>query len=86
MKNSTNTTDELFILIASFYSIDTAKFLKQRIIKEIKDIDTKKMKVKKINSKETQVIMGPYYSVNLLKNDYIKLQNFGFEDLNVFIN
>ena len=86
LKNSTNTTDELFILIASFYSIDTAKFLKQRIIKEIKDIDTKKMKVKKINSKETQVIMGPYYSVNLLKNDYIKLQNFGFEDLNVFIN
>ena len=86
LKNSTNTTDELFILIASFYSIDTAKFLKQRITKEIKDIDTKKMKVKKINSKETQVIMGPYYSVNLLKNDYIKLQNFGFEDLNVFIN
>jgi len=85
-KNSTNTIDELFILIASFYSIDTAKFLKQRIIKEVHNIDTKKMKIKKINSKETQVILGPYNSVNLLKNDYIKLQNFGFEDLNVFIN
>ena len=52
----------------------------------MKDIDTKKMKIKKINSKETQVILGPYNSVNLLKNDYIKLQNFGFEDLNVLIN
>ena len=85
-KNSKNTIDELFILIASFYSIDTAKFLKQRIIKEVQHIDTKKMKIKKINSKETQVILGPYNSVNSLKNDYIKLQNFGFEDLNVFIN
>ena len=81
-----NSINELFILVASFYSIDTAKFLKHRIIKEVKDIDTKKMKIKKINSKETQVILGPYNSVNLLKNDYIKLQNFGFEDLNVLIN
>ena len=85
-KSSSTASDELFILIASFYSIDTAKFLKQRIIKEVKDLDTKKLKIKKINSKETQVILGPYNSVNLLKNDYIKLQNFGFEDLNVFID
>ena len=38
------------------------------------------------NNKETQVILGPYSTVNLLKNDYIKLQNFGFEELNFFIN
>ncbi len=85
-KSSSTSSDKLFVLIASFYSIDTAKFLKQRIIKEVKDLDTKKLKIKKINSKETQVILGPYNSVNLLKNDYIKLQNFGFEDLNVFID
>ena len=46
----------------------------------------KKLRIKKINNKETQVILGPYNSVNLLKNDYIKLQNFGFEELNIFIN
>ena len=50
------------------------------------DLDIKKLRIKKINSKETQVILGPYNSVNLLKNDYIKLQNFGFEELNIFIN
>jgi len=49
-------------------------------------LDIKKLKIKKINNKETQVILGPYSSVNLLKNDYIKLQNFGFEELNIFIN
>ena len=50
------------------------------------DLDVKKLSVNKINNKETQVILGPYNSVNLLKNDYIKLQNFGFEELNILLN
>ena len=66
--------------------MDTARFLKQRIIKEVKDLNAKKLKIQKISSKETQVISGPYNSVNLLKNDYIKLQNFGFEELNILLN
>ena len=78
--------DEIYILVASFYDSNTAKFLKQRIIDEISDLDKKKIKIKKINNKETQVISGPYSSVNLLKNDYIKLINFGFEELDIFIN
>ena len=60
--------------------------MKERIIEEIKDLDQKKLKIKKINSKETQVISGPYNSVNSLKNDYIKFKNYGFEELDVFIN
>ena len=78
--------DSIFIHIASFYSIDTAKFLKQRIIKELVNYDNKKLNIKKISNKETQLLSGPYTSVNLLKNDYIKLKNFGFEELNIFIN
>ena len=85
-KSLTKKTDKLFILVASFYSLDTAKFLEQRIIKEVNDLDVKKLSVNKINNKETQVILGPYNSVNLLKNDYIKLQNFGFEELNILLN
>ena len=85
-KNSKKIKDEIFIHIASFYSLNTARFLKQRIINEVKDLNTKKLKIKKINNKENQVLLGPYNSVNLLKNDYIKLQNFGFEELNIFIN
>jgi len=78
--------DKIFIHIATFYSADTAKFLKERIIKEISTLDQRKLKIRKINNKETQVILGPYTSVNLLKNDYIKLKNYGFEELDIYIN
>ena len=79
-------SNDIYIHIASFYSVDTAKFLRQRILKEITEFNKKKIKVKKINNKETQVISGPYTSVNLVKNDYIKLKNFGFEELDIFID
>ena len=85
-KNYSKKSEKLYIHIASFYSIETARFLKQRIVKEVTDLNSKKLKIEKISSKETQVISGPYNTVNLLKNDYIKLQNFGFEELNILIN
>ena len=83
---SNNNFDKMFIHIASFYSKDAAIFLKQRISKEAIDFDSKKIKIKNVNDKETQVFSGPYISVNLLKNDYIKLKSYGFEELDIFIN
>ena len=85
-KKIINKSNKIFIHIASFYSTDVASFLKQRIIKEVPDFDANKIKVKQINKKETHVIAGPYTSVNLLKNDYIKLKNFGFEELDIYTN
>tara|TARA_B100001057_G_C22844447_1_gene948400 strand:- start:1078 stop:1815 length:738 start_codon:yes stop_codon:yes gene_type:complete len=79
-------SEKIYIHIASFYSIQTAQFLKKRIIEEINELDSKKLYIKKIDNKETQVILGPYTSVNLLKNDYIKLKNYGFEEMDIFIN
>ena len=84
--NKKNKNDEIFIIIASFYSAETAKFLKKRISKELSNLNYKKLKLKKINNNETQVILGPYSSVNLLKNDYIKLNNYGFEEMDIFFN
>ena len=81
-----NKPNKIFIHIATFYSIDTAKFLKQRIIKEVSDFDINKLSIKLISKKETHVISGPYTSVNLLKNDYIKLITFGFEELDIYTN
>ena len=52
--------DQIYILIGSFYSINTANFLKERIIKEVPNLSLKKIKIKKINNKETQVLLGPY--------------------------
>ena len=73
----------MFIHIGTFYSTETAEFFEKRIISELNDFNHKKIKIKKINTKETQVISGPYISVNLLKNDYIKLKSFGFEELDI---
>ena len=53
------------------------KIVKFSVNKKVELIDTlkKKLKIKKKRSREIEVISGPYKSVNLLKNDYIKLKN-----------
>ena len=45
-------------------------------------------KIKKIkkNDNEINLISGPYNTVNLMKNDYILLKTFGFEDLEISAN
>ena len=86
IKNNKKKTDQIYILIGSFYSIETAKFLKERIVKDVPNLDSNKLKIKKINNKETHVISGPYSTVNLLKNDYIKIKSFGFEELDIYTN
>ena len=80
--NSKNT----YILVASFYTKEAANILKQRIIAETPNYDVKKIKIKKKSSKEFEVLSGPYKSINLLKNDYIDLKKYGFEELDIFIN
>ena len=32
------------------------------------------------------LLSGPYSTINLMKNDYIQLKNFGFEELDISIN
>ena len=78
--------NNIFIHIASFYSVDTANFLKQRIVQEVSDFDINKLIIKQISKNKTHVISGPYTTVNLLKNDYIKLKKFGFEELYIDTN
>ena len=85
-KKLTNKPNKIFIHVATFYSVNTANFLKQRIVKEVADFDINKLKIEEISNKESRVISGPYTSVNLLKNDYIKLKSFGFEDLDIYTN
>ena len=81
---SKSTNDETFILIGSFYTEEAANLLKKRIIDETPSYDIKKLTIKKISSKKFDVLSGPYKSINLLKNDYIKFKNFGFEELEYF--
>ena len=66
--------------------MEVAKFLKERIIKEIPEYDINELIVKKKKDKEINLLSGPYSAVNLMKNDYIQLKNFGFEDLDITLN
>ena len=84
--DKTSDPDKIFILIASFYSSDTAEFLKKRIIKEIPSYEINKLKIKKKSNKKIDLLSGPYNTVNLMKNDYTLLKKFGFEELDITIN
>ena len=79
-------TENIYILIASFYTNDAANILKKRIINETPEYDNKRLYIKKKSDKEFEVLSGPYKSINLLKNDYIIFKNFGFEEMDIFIN
>jgi|TARA_B100001059_G_scaffold29357_1_gene23763 rare lipoprotein A (peptidoglycan hydrolase) len=80
------TSEQIYILLGSFYSVDTANFLKQRITKDVPEFNINKLRIKKSNNKENLVISGPYSSINSVKNDYILLKTFGFEELDIFFN
>ena len=73
-------------MVASFYTSEAANLLIERINKESPNYDMKKLKIKKKTTKEYAVLSGPYKSINLLKNDYIDLKKYGFEELDIFIN
>ena len=78
--------DKLYIIIAEFYSKNSANLLKKRIINELINFDSKKLYIKSKKSNKITLLSGPYSSINLMKNDYILLKNFGFEELDISIN
>jgi uncharacterized membrane-anchored protein len=79
-------SNNIYIFVASFYTNEAANLLKQRIVNEIPNYDINKLQIRKKSSKEFEVLSGPYKSINLLKNDYIEIKTFGFEELDIFIN
>jgi len=40
-------------------------------------------KVEKLGKNKYQLTAGPYSSINTLKNDYFKLNRYGFENLDI---
>ena len=78
--------DKLYIIIAEFYSQDSAGLLKKRITEELINFDSKKLYIKTKKTNKITLLSGPYNSINLMKNDYIQLKNFGFEELDISTN
>ena len=78
--------DKFYIVIAEFYSKNSASLLKKRITQELSNFDSKKMYINSKKSNKITLLSGPYNSINLMKNDYIQLTKFGFEELDIIIN
>ena len=85
-KKKKKTESKIYIQIASFYSEDSAIYLKKRILSKIPNYDKKKLKIVRKSNKKINLFSGPYNSISLVKNDYTKLAEFGFEDLDITIN
>jgi len=78
--------DKFYIIIAEFYSKNSALILKKRITQELTNFNSKKLYIRSKKSNKITLLSGPYSSINLMKNDYIQLKNFGFEELDININ
>ena len=78
--------DRFYIIIAEFYSKNSASLLKERITQELTNFNSKKLYIRSKKSNKITLLSGPYSSINLMKNDYIQLKNFGFEELDISIN
>ena len=74
------------ISIADFYSRKSASILQKRITEELPSFGSKKLYIKTKKTNKISLLSGPYSSINSMKNDYIQLKNFGFEELDISIN
>jgi rare lipoprotein A (peptidoglycan hydrolase) len=86
IKKKSQIKNNIYIIIAEFYSKDSANLLKKRIVEELVNFNSKKLRLKSKKTNKISLLSGPYNSVNLMKNDYILLKKFGFEELDISIN
>ena len=74
------------ILVAEFYSFESAKILKKKLTSLLVNSNYNLIYISKKNDKSYKLLMGPYNTINKLKNDYIVLNDSNFEDLDIIIN
>ena len=72
------------IIIANFYSKESAISLKKNIDQKLVKFNNK-LSIKKNSKNNYELFSGPYNAVNSLKNDYIKLKSYGIEEMEIKI-
>jgi len=60
--------------------------LKEKLTSVFKDSNYQLIYINKKSEKKFELLMGPYNTINKLKNDYIVLIDSDFEDLDIKIN
>ena len=74
------------ILVAEFYNLNSAEFLKDKLTSILKNSNYQLIYINKKSTKKYDLLMGPYNTINKLKKDYIALSDSNFEDLDIKIN
>ena len=74
------------ILVADFSTLESAKLLKIRLETILENSNYQLIFINKNNNNSYELLMGPYKTINKLKNDYIVLNDSNFEDLDIIIN
>ena len=74
------------ILVAEFYNLESVGLLQKRLVTILENSNYQLIYVNKNNDKSYELLMGPYNTINKLKNDYSVLSNSGFEDIDIKIN
>jgi len=81
-----NKSKSYSILVAEFYSLESAEILKKKLVSILASSNYNLIYISKKNKKSYKLLMGPYNTINKLKNDYIALNDSNFEDLDIIIN
>ena len=71
------------IVIANFYKKDSAMQLQQKLIKNLTNFNNKNLYINTKGKNNYELITGTYNTVTLLKNNYIALKKYGFEELDI---
>ena len=74
------------IIIANFYTKNSAILLKNKLNKELTNLTSKNLFIIKRGKNSFELITDSYNTINSLKNDYIVLKNHGFEQLDIKAN
>ena len=85
-KNTEKTSKTYSILVAEFYNLDSAEFLKNKLMSILEESNYQLIYINKKSEKKYELLMGPYNTINKLKNDYIIISDSNFEDLDIQIN
>jgi hypothetical protein len=74
---------KFYLIIGEFYTKKSVLDLKEVLLKESIILNKNKLILKVRQKNKIQLLSGPYIAINSLKNDYIKLKQFGFEDIDI---
>ena len=85
IKKTSDKQPKFVIILGNFYSLESAKLLKKRVKNDSQLLKNKRISIIKKNKHNFEVFLGPYKTINTMKNDYIALQQINFDEVDVKI-